>query len=278
MSLRYSEVMCKGLWATFLIYFVVFEKKVFNFFFCSKLPKSLINSLTFKLKKSKIQLFFDFFKLLQNARKWSQMASEAFPGLETLCFHPKTPPLLLRKQFFKTDFGALRSCFCLYGLLISEGLKIEHFRGLQLEFFRLNREFPERVRWVWDSLRSCQKDLWATFLIYFVVFEKKVFNFFFCSKLSKSLINSLTFQLQKSKIQLFFVFFKLLQNVRKCSQMASEAFPGLETLCFHPKTPPLLLGKKVSEPILEPWEAVFAYMGFWRLENRAFSRPTTRIF
>ena len=61
-------------------------------------------------------IFFDFFKLLQNARKLSQMVSEVFPGLETVYFHPRTPPLLIRKNFFKTDFGTLRRCFCLYEL------------------------------------------------------------------------------------------------------------------------------------------------------------------
>ena len=80
-----------------------------------------------------------------------------------------------------------------------EGLKKQHCRCLQLEVFRLNHASPERIRWLWDTSGQCLKGLRITFSIHFVIFAKKVFNFFFCSKITKSLINCLTFKLKKSK-------------------------------------------------------------------------------
>ena len=123
---------------------------------------------------------------------------------------PKHPHYLSEK-FSQNRFWSLEKLFL---LIYAWGcLKKQHFRGLQLEFFSLNHESPERVRWVWNSLRSCLKGLWSTFSIYFVVFEKKVFNFFFDSNMRKSLINCLTFELKnvdlviyesKKKLKTFF--------------------------------------------------------------------------
>ena len=199
------------------------------------------------------------------------------PWAQNNSFPSQNTPTIYQKKFSQNRFWDLEKLFLLayaWGCL-----KKQHFRGLQLEFFSLNHESPERVRWVWNSLRSCLKGLWSTFSIYFVVFEKKVFNFFFDSKMPKSLINCLTFALKNLKIQLFFDFFKLLQNARKWSQMASEAFPGLETLHFHPKTPPLFMRKNFLKTDFGALRSCFClYTINGGLKKIAFSRPTTRMF
>ena len=120
-------------------------------------------------------------------------------------------PTSHQKIFFQNRFWDLETLFLL--IWAWEGLKIHHFRGSQLEFFRLNHASPERIRWVWNSRRQCLKGLWSTFSIYFVIFEKKVFNFFFRSKMTKSFINFLTLKLKNSKNHDFFQF---LQIASKC--------------------------------------------------------------
>ena len=61
------------MWSTFSIYFVVFEKKVFNFFSCSKMAKSFTKCLTVKPKKLKND---DFFRFFQIASKCQEMIIE----------------------------------------------------------------------------------------------------------------------------------------------------------------------------------------------------------
>ena len=91
----------------FLIYFVVFEKKVFNFFFCSKMPKSLIDSLTFKLKKSKIQLFFRF---LQIPSKCEEMVPDNFrsvPWTQNTLFPSRNTLTIYQEKKFQNQFWGL---------------------------------------------------------------------------------------------------------------------------------------------------------------------------
>ena len=133
------------------------------------------------------------------------------PWTRNSLFPPQNIPTSHLKKFFQNRFWDLETLFLL--IWAWEGLKIHHFRGSQLEFFRLNHASSEHIRWVWNSRRQCLKGLWSTFSIYFVILEKKVFNIFFRSKMTKSFINSLTLKLKKSKNH---DFFRFLQIASKC--------------------------------------------------------------
>ena len=99
--------------ATFSIYFVILEKKVFKNFLSQNVPNPYQIASLLSLKNWKMTKIFDFLKMLHMVRKWPLSGPEVFCGLERLYFHSQTPQQIFRKIFFKIDFGHLRSCFCL---------------------------------------------------------------------------------------------------------------------------------------------------------------------
>ena len=92
------------------------KKKIWKIFLAQFWPNPYQKPSLFSLKKWKMMKIFEFFKMLHMVRKWPLSGSEVFSGLETLHFHPTTPPHIFSKNFFKTDFDHLRSYFCLYTL------------------------------------------------------------------------------------------------------------------------------------------------------------------
>ena len=104
----------------------------------------------------------------------------------------------------------------------------------------------------------------------FCCFWKKSFQLFFLPKMSKSLINSLTFKLKKSKIQLFFRF---LQIPSKCEEMVPNCFrsvPWNQNTSFPSRNTLTIYQKKISKPILGPWEADFWNFEFSSVWGRRF--------
>ena len=144
--------------------------------------------------------------MLHMVRKWPLSGSEVFSGLETLHFHPTTPPHMLSKFFFQNRFWPLEKLFLL--ICAWEGLQTCHFRGSYLELFRPNDELPECFLADLNSLGVYLKLVRATFLIYFDIFEKKVLKIFLGSISTKSLPKSFTFQLEKVKNDEHFWFLK----------------------------------------------------------------------
>ena len=268
--------MSKGFVEHFFDLFCCFWKKSFQLFFRLKNAQILNKLLDFWAKKFENPTFFRF---LQIASKCQEMVPDGFrsvPWTRNTSFPSQNNPTIHQKKFSQNRFWGLEKLFL---LIYAWGcLKKQHFRGLQLEFFSLNHESPERVRWVWNSLRSCLKGLWSTFSIYFVVFEKKVFNFFFDSKMPKSLINCLTFELKNLKIQLFSISSNCFEMPGNDPRWLPKRFLDSKHFISIPKHPHYSSEQNFSKPILGPWEAVFAHIRLRMLEKTAFSRPTTRIF
>ena len=101
-----------------LFWFILtFSKKKFGKIFLAHfLPNPYQKPSLFSLKKWKVMKIFEFFKMLHMVRKWPLSGSEVFSGLETLHFHPTTPPHMLSKIFSKTEIDHLRSSTSLYTL------------------------------------------------------------------------------------------------------------------------------------------------------------------
>ena len=74
------------------------------------------------------------------------------PRTRNSLFPPQNTPTSHQKKIFQNRFWDLETLFLL--IWAWEGLKIHHFRGSQLEFFRLNHASSEHTRWVWNSRRQ----------------------------------------------------------------------------------------------------------------------------
>ena len=96
--------------------FCCFWKKSFQLFFRLKNAQILNKLLDFWAKKFENPTFFRF---LQIASKCQEMVPDGFRSVlwtRNTSFPSQNTPLFIRTKFLKTDFGALRSCFCLYTL------------------------------------------------------------------------------------------------------------------------------------------------------------------
>ena len=137
------------------------------------------------------------FRILQNASYGSEMTPEQFRSVlwyQSTSFPPHNTPTHALKKNFQNRFWPLEKLFLL--IYAWEGLKTCHFRGSYLELFRPNDELPECFLADLNSLGVYLKLVRANFLIYFLIFEKKVLKTFFGSFFTKSLPKTFTFQLK----------------------------------------------------------------------------------
>ena len=94
------------------------------------------------MKNAKMQLFFRFLQIVSKCQKMVPDDFRSVPWTRNTSFPSQNTPTIYQKKFLKTDFGALRSCFCLHTL--EDACKNSIFEAYNSNFLALTMS-PQNV-------------------------------------------------------------------------------------------------------------------------------------